>query len=67
MFDQADYFQWLDGDWIRNSVRALIFNRGRDRVLVEKHVGLGQLYVNFIGGGLEVGETMASIRIYSTW
>lgn len=54
--DFTNYFLWADsGSWIRISARAIIFNPARDRILVEHN--LHYRYHNFIGGGVEVGET----------
>ena len=59
MSDYTDYFAWLDdGGWIRVSARAIIFNRARDRILVEQNRGAKNAYFNFIGGGVEVEETL---------
>ena len=41
------------------SVRAIIFDPGRERILVEKNMEIHNPFFNFIGGGVEVGETMA--------
>ena len=59
MTNYADYATWLaDGRWIRISARALIFNAAGDRILIERNVGAQNEHVNFIGGGVEVGETL---------
>ena len=56
--DYSDYFAWeASGAWIRVSVRAIIFNAAKDKILIEKHHWQQNVYFNFIGGGLEVGET----------
>lgn len=61
MKDYANYFDWrAEGGWIRVSVRAIIFNRTKDRILIEKNFGDQNDFVNFIGGGLEIGETLQS-------
>jgi 8-oxo-dGTP pyrophosphatase MutT (NUDIX family) len=55
----TDYFTWLaDGGWIRISVRALIFSPAKDQIMVERNLGLQNEYANFIGGGVETGETL---------
>ena len=59
MTDYTDYFAWLGhGRWIRVCARAIIFNRARDRVLIEHNTHTGNAYFNFIGGGVEVNETL---------
>lgn len=59
MKNYADYFVWLaDGGWIRVSARAVILNRAEDHILIERNYGVQNEYANFIGGGVEVGETL---------
>ncbi len=59
MTGYTDYFAWLDhGKWIRASARAIIFNQIRDHTLIERNHGVQNEYANFIGGGLEIGETL---------
>lgn len=59
MIDCANYKEWLQvGSWIRITARAIIFNATRDKILVETGVGSDSFYHNFIGGGLEIGETL---------
>lgn len=59
MSNYTDYFAWLEhGRWIRVSARAIIFSPGRDQILVEHNTGLQNPYFNFIGGGLELEETL---------
>ena len=59
MSHYTDYFAWLEhGAWIRVCVRAIIFNRAGDRLLVEQNRGNHNEWANFIGGGLEIGETL---------
>ena len=59
MRNYADYFAWLaDGGWIRVSARALIFNYAEDRILVERNRHVQNVYFNFVGGGVEVSETL---------
>ncbi|MEM7115959.1 MAG: NUDIX hydrolase [Chloroflexota bacterium] len=56
--DYSDYFAWeASGAWIRVSVRAIIFDAAKDKLLIEKNHGQQNVYFNFIGGGLEIGET----------
>lgn len=38
-------------------MRAIIFNRTRDQILVEKSLGAVGQYVNFIGGEIDMGES----------
>lgn len=59
MTENNEYFVWLEkGGWIRTSARAIIFDTGQERILVEKNVEIDSPFFNFIGGGVEVGETM---------
>lgn len=59
MSQPNDFSTWLSaGDRIRVSARAIIFNRTRDKILVEKNSGVGDTYVTFLGGGVEVGEQL---------
>ena len=59
MNDYTDYFVWLaEGEWIRVSARAIIFNRARNQILIERNSGIQNKFSNFIGGGVEVGETL---------
>jgi 8-oxo-dGTP pyrophosphatase MutT (NUDIX family) len=59
MTENNEYFVWLEkGDRIRISVRGIIFDTRRERILVEKNVEIDSPFFNFIGGGLGVGETM---------
>jgi 8-oxo-dGTP pyrophosphatase MutT (NUDIX family) len=59
MSSYTDFFTWLaDGRWIRVSARAIPFNRAGDHVLVERNHGSGNDYLNFIGGGVEVDESL---------
>ena len=59
MTNYADYFTWLaDGGWIRISARAIIFNHAQDKILIENNFGNKAQWVNFIGGGVETGETL---------
>lgn len=59
MPDYADYLTWLaDGGWIRVSARAIIFNPARDHILVERNNWIDYAFYNFIGGGVELAETL---------
>jgi 8-oxo-dGTP pyrophosphatase MutT (NUDIX family) len=59
MNEDNNYFDWLaNGGRIRTSARAIIFDQKRERILVEKNVEIHSPFFNFIGGGVEVGETM---------
>jgi 8-oxo-dGTP pyrophosphatase MutT (NUDIX family) len=59
MSKYTDYFTWLaDGGWIRVSARAIILNRERDELLIERNSGIGYEFSNFLGGAVEVGETL---------
>ena len=59
MNDYTDYFVWLDeGEFIRTSARAIIFNRAKNRILIERISGIHREFSNFLGGGLDVGETL---------
>ncbi len=59
MTKENEYFVWLkEGGRIRNCARAMIVDGNRTEVLVEKNVGAGNTYFNFVGGGVAVGETM---------
>jgi 8-oxo-dGTP diphosphatase len=59
MTENNNYFVWLaEGGRIRTSARAIIFDTKRERILVEKNVEIDSPFFNFIGGGVEVGETM---------
>lgn len=59
MEEYTNYYAWLaDGGWIRNSARAITFNPTKDKILIEKNFGNNNTNANFIGGGVEVGETL---------
>lgn len=59
MNDYTNYSNWLaKGERIRVSARAVIFNRVRDQILIERSGGGQSAFSNFIGGGVEVGETL---------
>ena len=58
MNDYSNYLVWLaDGGWIRVSARAIIFNQAKDQILIESNFGSQNKFANFIGGGVETGET----------
>lgn len=53
------YFQsMIDKSQVRIGVRAIITNSSKDKFLVEKNHCEPGKYLNFIGGGLELGETL---------
>jgi len=59
MREDNEYFEWLgEGGRIRTGVRAIIFDKNRERLLLEKNIELENPFYNFVGGGLEIGETM---------
>lgn len=61
MNDYSNYLVWLaDGGWIRVSARAIIFNQAKDQILIESNFGSQNKFANFIGGGVETGETLQS-------
>ena len=55
----TDYQTWLaHGSWIRVSARAIIFNHANDHILVEQNDWIQYPFFNFIGGGVELNETL---------
>lgn len=56
--DHAFFRQQLKSQQHRPSARAIIFDSARRRILVEKNLGARENYVNFPGGGIELGETL---------
>jgi 8-oxo-dGTP diphosphatase len=59
MLDRSDYLTWLEhADWIRVSARAIIPNPQHTHILVERNDWIDYAFFNFIGGGVEVGETL---------
>ena len=59
MFDDHDYFRlMIENAQVRLGARAIITNSERDHFLVEKNLGTRDQYLNFIGGGVELGETL---------
>jgi 8-oxo-dGTP pyrophosphatase MutT (NUDIX family) len=58
MKEDKGYNDWLAwGDDIRISIRAIAFDSGKNRLLVERSQGGERVFINFIGGRLEQGET----------
>ncbi len=61
MTDDHIYFHWMvENGQIRTGCRAIIINSSTDRFLVEKNNGARDQYLNFIGGGVELGELLES-------
>ncbi|HEU0296576.1 MAG TPA: NUDIX domain-containing protein [Anaerolineales bacterium] len=61
MTDDHIYFRWLaENRQIRASARAIIIDKSTDRFLVENNHGAQDQYLNFIGGGVELGESLES-------
>ena len=59
MSNDNEYFEWLaNGRRIRVGVRAIIFDRSKKRLLVEENIENTPPFFYFVGGGIEVGETM---------
>jgi len=56
--DHFYFRQMVEDRQIRTGARAIIINSTADRFLVEKNLGTGDGYLNFIGGGVEIGETL---------
>ena len=57
--DDHNYFRWLvEQGQVRPAVRAIIVSEPRGRFLVEKNHGARDKYLNFLGGGIELGESM---------
>lgn len=56
--DHIFFRQLVENRQIRTGARAIIINSSADRFLVEKNHGARDGYLNFIGGGLELGETL---------
>jgi 8-oxo-dGTP pyrophosphatase MutT (NUDIX family) len=64
MKNMTDYFQSMtEKGQIRIGARAIITNNAKNRFLVEKNHCEPNKYLNFIGGGLELGETLAACLI----
>ena len=59
MPDDHEFFrQVLKSQQHRPNARALIFDSTHQHILVEKNLGTRENYVNFPGGGIELGETL---------
>jgi 8-oxo-dGTP pyrophosphatase MutT (NUDIX family) len=59
MTDDHIYFQLMaEKRQVRVGARAIIVNHSADRFLVEKNSGAREQYLNFIGGGVELGESL---------
>lgn len=59
MPDDHEFFrQVLENNQHRPSGRAIIFDSTRRHILVEMNLGARENYVNFPGGGIELGETL---------
>jgi ADP-ribose pyrophosphatase YjhB (NUDIX family) len=54
MPDNHTLFRWILGP----GGRAIIFDSTRRRIQVERNFGAHEKFVNFPGGGKEVGETL---------
>lgn len=50
----------VESGQVRPGARAIIVNSARDHFLVEKNNGARDQYLNFIGGGVELGETLVA-------
>jgi len=60
MTDDHIYFSWMvENAKVRLGARAIIVNPARTLFLIEKNHGAREHYLNFIGGGVELGETLA--------
>ena len=59
MVDDHVFFRsLLENKQHRPGGRAIIFDSTRRRILVERNLGAREGYVNFPGGGIEIGETL---------
>ena len=59
MTDDHVFFRWMvENRQIRPSARAIVVNSSTDRFLIEKNHGARDQYLNFIGGGVELGESL---------
>lgn len=59
MTDDHEYFhRMVEKGQVRVGARAIIVNSPGDRFLLEKNHGARDQYLNFIGGGLELGESL---------
>ena len=48
----------VENNRIHPSARSIILNSAGDQILVEKNSMVPDQYCNFVGGGLELGETL---------
>ncbi len=62
--NQIEYLnQMLENAQVRVGARAIIVNSEHNHFLVEKNLGTRDQYLNFVGGRVELGETLeACIR-----
>ena len=56
--DQELWRQIYESKQIQIGVRAIIFDSTGRKILVERNLGALEKYVNFPGGGLELGESI---------
>jgi 8-oxo-dGTP diphosphatase len=56
--DQALWRQIYESKQVQIGVRAIILDSTGHKILVERNLGSHEKYVNFPGGGLELGETL---------
>ena len=56
--DQVLWRRIFNSKQIQIGVRAIIFDSTGYKILVERNLGAHEGYVNFPGGGLELGETI---------
>lgn len=56
--DLALWRQIYESKQLQIGVRAIIFDSTGQKILVERNLGAHEKYVNFPGGGLELGETI---------
>jgi len=56
--DQELWRQIYESKQVQIGVRAIIFDSTGRKILVEKNLGAHEKYVNFPGGGLELGESI---------
>ena len=56
--DQALWRRIYENKQIQLGVRAIIFDSTCRNILVERNLGAHEKYVNFPGGGLELGESI---------
>jgi 8-oxo-dGTP pyrophosphatase MutT (NUDIX family) len=59
MTDDYTFFRWMvESHQIRPSARAIVVNPSSGHFMVEKNHGALDHYLNFVGGGVELGETL---------